>query len=296
MVAKLTVTKETGELLFDTTRICYGLVKSGYLTYISSWSRRTLRSAQLDKNDGASWTTSSEAVVSDGTWDPMYGFTLSNFKSPIVFLTGPGCLVGTVVSGASITFYYANAGASTKFYCFDFMANNIAGSPYLKTYDASGVLTFNSLQVPLNVVATLQAPPPSVDTGSGIRGWAYEGGTNQVLQQWLSTVNGRQRYPKAQCIYTYSLSAGVEYAAYLPWARSAGLTLGIDVAGNTTDGGVSEGAYGGVGGVTFQMGSTGGTTFDTQVVQINGFRWHNVPLVFPTALVIKTANLQFPFN
>jgi len=297
-MTQLIVTKDTGELLFDTSKICYGLVKSGYFAYISSWSRRTLISAQLDKNNGANWTASDEIVTADGSWDPMYGFTLANFKSPIVFITGPGCLTGTITSGSNITFIYANTDTSTKYYCFDLMADNIAGSPYLKTYNTSGVITFNSLQVPLNVIGALQPPAPSADVGSGNRGWAYSGGTNRMRQLWLASVNGRQRYPRAECIYTYALSAGVEYAAYLPWSRSAGLVIGIDISGsNTSSSGVSEGVYGGVGGVTFQMGSAGGTTFDSQVVQQNGFTWFNVPIDrYPTALYITTANLPFPFN
>lgn len=296
-MAQLIVTKADGSLLFDTSKITYGLVKSGNFIYISSWSRRTLISPGFDKNDGASWTTTSEIVTSDGTWDAMHGFTITNAKSPLVFITGSGNLVGTSVSGSSMTFYYMNASTSTKFYCFDLMANNISGSPYLKTYNASGVLTFNSLQPPLNITTTLQAPAPSGDLG-GYRGFAYNGGTNQTLQAWLSTVNGRQRYPRAHCTYTYALSSGVEYAACLPWSRGCGLQLGIDVGSSPTSAsGASEGAYGGTGSVTFQMASTGGTTFDSQLIATNGYRWYNVPTDrYPTALVITTANLPFPYN
>jgi hypothetical protein len=294
-MTQLIVKKEDGEILFDTSKITYGLVKSGNLVYTSSWSRRTLNTWPADKNNGANWTASNEVVVSDGTWDAMYGFSVSNFKSPLVFIVGPGVLTGTVVSGTTITFVYACSSPSTKFYCFDLMSDNITGHPYLKTFDSSGNITFNSLQPALNIVTTVQAPVPSTLV-SGYRGFAYNGGTNTLLQQWLSTVNGRQRYPRGHCTYDYPLSSGVEYAACLPWSRGCGLVLQND--GSTTASGCSEGAFGRVGGISFQMGHTGGTTFDDQLsTSVLGFNWYNVPTDrYPTALVIKTAGLPFPYN
>ena len=292
-MTQLIVTKDTGELLFDTSKICYGLVKSGNFTYISNWGRRALKSAQLDKNDGASWTATNEIVAGDNSLDVMHGFTLTNFKSPIVFLVGPGCNVGTKVSGTTMTFYYINASPSTRFYCFDLMDDGIAGGPYLKTYNSSGVITFNSLQPPLNIVATLTPPAPP-----GTSGFAYAGGTNQMLQTQGTSASGRIIYPRAQCVYTYSLTAGVEYAAHLPWARGCGLIIGTDLSpiAMASYSGCSEGVYGGVGSVTFQMGTTGGSVYDTQINAVNGYIWSGVPALRPTALIITTANLPFPFR
>jgi len=291
-MTSLIVKKLDGSLLFDTSKITYGLVKSGNLAYISNWGRRSLKSTGLDKNDGNSWTAPTEIVANDNSLDIMHGFTLANFKSPIVFLVGPGCLSGTTQSGANITFYYVNASPSTKYYCFDLMADNIAGSPYLKTYDSSGVLTFNSLQPALNVVGSQSPPAPSA-------GLVYSGGTNQMLQTSGTSASGRIIYPRAQCTFTYNLTAGVEYAAYLPWSRGCGLTIGTDLSpiAQASNSGCGEGVYGGTGFIRFMMANSAASTYDTQILAVNGYQWQNIPTDrYPTALIIRTANLPFPFG
>jgi hypothetical protein len=286
----LIVKKLDGSLLFDTSKITYGLVKSGNLAYISNWGRRGLKSPGLDKNDGASWTAPNEIVANDNSLDIMHGFTLANFKSPIVFLVGPGCLNGTTQSGTTITFYYVNASPSTKYYCFDLMADNIAGSPYLKTFDTSGNCTFNSLQPALNIIGTQSPPAPS--------GLPYTGGTNQMLQTSGTSASGRIIYPRAQCTFTYNFTAGVEYAAHLPWSRGCGLTIGTDLSpiAQASNSGCVEGVYGGTGFITFMMANSAASTYDTQILAVNGYQWQNIPTLLPTALIIRTANLPFPFG
>ncbi|MGZ9738094.1 hypothetical protein ACXX83_06570 [Pseudomonas sp. GNP012] len=286
----LIVKKLDGSLLFDTSKITYGLVKSGNLAYISNWGRRGLKSPGLDKNDGASWTAPTEIVANDNSLDIMHGFTLANFKSPIVFLVGPGCLNGSTQSGTSITFYYVNASPSTKYYCFDLMADNIAGSPYLKTFDTSGNCTFNSLQPALNIIGTQPPPAPS--------SLPYTGGTNQMLQTAGTSASGRIIYPRAQCTFTYNLTAGVEYAAHLPWSRGCGLTIGTDLSpiAQASNSGCVEGVYGGTGFITFMMANSAASTYDTQILAVNGYQWQNIPTLLPTALIIRTANLPFPFG
>lgn len=287
------VTKDTGELLFDTDFICYGLVKSGYLSYQETWSRKTLKSAQLDPNQGGNWTDSTVTYDASHKADSLYGFTVSNWLSPIVFITGSGCLNGTYVAGNAMTFLYSNADASTKFYCFDLMSDNIAGSPYMKTRNASGFIPFNSLQPPLNVVYTIQAPAPPPITG-GRYGFTYAGGYNYNLNSGPANEYNLSRLVSRIDI---PLGAGYEYAAYLPWSRSVGIYDASDLGGNPAYAqyGGSEGAFGGVGSMSFIFGASAGTT--TSRPPTTNTHFFNLPVDrFPLALVIRTNNLPFPYN
>ncbi|WP_256356593.1 hypothetical protein [Pseudomonas sp. PDM32] len=287
-MSKLIVTKSDGSLLFDTRKITYGLVKSGYLAYSSSWTRRTLRSAQLDPSDGSNWYASTQ--VNDlANWDQIWSLTVTNAKSPIVFIVGSGCLNGSTTSGTSIAYHYSNASANTKFYCFDLMADNIAGSPYLKTYNESGILTFNSLQPPLNIAGTYQPPGPTAPAGAYGVQTAYTGGyfvSRQNDNNWNSS--------KQDCRFDVALTAGVEYAAYLPWSRGGST---VDTQGSTPISyAVQEGVYGRVGGISFLFGASAGTTLVTGVAP-RPSGWYNIPSDrYPVALIITTANLPFPFN
>lgn len=287
------VTKETGELLFDTDYICYGLVKSGYMAYQQTWQRRTLKSSQLDPNDGANWYPVTVTYDPTHKSDALYGFTISNAISPIVFIVGPGCLNGTSLSGNSLTFHYSNADASTKFYCFDLMADNIAGSPYMKTRDVNGVLTFNSLQPPLNVVYAIQAPLPPAPSGSNYA-FTYAGGYNYSLNS--GPVN-EYNWSRLISRIDIPLAGGYEYAAYLPWSRSVGIYDAFDLGGGPAFaqyGGI-EGAFGGVGNMSFIFGAAAGTTYFRPPSANTHF--FSLPVDrFPVALVIKTSNLPFPYN
>ena len=286
---QLVIRKSDGSLLLDTNNITYGLVKSGYLAYTSSWTRRTLKSLGLDPNDGANWTPSVQ-VNDPNRYDQMWSFTVTNAKSPIVFLVGSGVLNGTTTSGTSITYHYSNASASTKFYCFDLMADNLVGSPFLKTFNSSGVLTFNSLQVPLNVIGTATPPGPTAPSGTyGVQN-AYNGGVS------VPRYSGDDPYTqKTDCVFNIALTAGVEYAAHLPWNRGCGLCDGNSIGGAPLYS-VAEGAYGRTGGISFMFGAFGGTTLVTATAP-RPYGYYQVPTDrIPTALIITTANLPFPFG
>ncbi|MBV4477849.1 hypothetical protein [Pseudomonas botevensis] len=284
MAARIVVTKESGELLFDTTKICYGLVKSGNFTFIENWSRYYLRSA-ADPGNGASWSPDPVRV------DPAHGFTVVNAISPIVFITGSGCLNGVSRSGNSMTFIYINADENTKYYCFDLMANNIAGSPYLKTFLEDGRLSFNSLQPPLNVIAAVPAPAKPEPWPGNLSGWyrtTYAGGYN------IQRRNGNA--PAMDCRVDIALG-GEEYAAHLPWSRAAVCMNSSAGPGYTVS--ASEGAYGRTGGISFMFGAAGATTigFTTQGPGVPaGDNFWGIPDVAPTALVIRTAGLPFPYQ
>jgi hypothetical protein len=291
MVAHLVVTKSTGQQLFDTSLISYGLVKSGYMTYIQSWSRRTLKSIQLDPNDGGNWVES--VTTTDGLACPLFGFTVTNCQSPIVFIVGSGCLQGTTRSGNTMTFLYSSADTNTRYYCFDLMADNISGSPLLKTYLASGAISFNSLQNPCNVLGAIQAPgvPAAVN---GKYGNPYLNG--YVVRRSLPLANGVATglYAAKDAVVDVALSSGVEYAAFLPWSRFCGLDDAY--SGATYSYGVSEGAYGRVGGVSFIFGASGATTQSTTGAGSDGNIYSSIPTTYPTALVVATAGLPFPLN
>lgn len=297
---QLKVYKENNELLFDTALICYGLVKSGNMTFQSYWTRRELKSSQLDPNNGANWTVAvATSTMPQGGADPIHGFTVSNAVSPIVFIVGSGCLQGTAKSGDDLTFYYANASASTKFYCFDLMQDNLAGNPYLKTFTSDGVITFNSLQIPLNVVSAIEAPVPGAVTYGGRYGTAYVGGSNSVRSS-----GGAASNPRVDSKVDIEISAGIEYAAYLPWSRSAVCWDLLSTSNTAFVYGSSEGAFGRVGGISFLMGAAAATTESSPAVgggsgsgPFGQASYANLPTDrYPVALVIRTDNLPFPYN
>ncbi len=285
----LVVNKDTGELLFDTSRICYGLVKSGYLVAGEVWQRRVLRSITNDPDQGGSYRDSTR------TGDQMFTITVSNPRSPIVFLVGKGCLQGTSISGATMTFHYSAASEATRAYVFDLMADNIAGSPYLKTFTDQGVCTFNSLQPPLNVVAAVQAPSPGAADAWNRRVLPYAGGSWQAVRPQTASVDFQAHF-----IVDVPLGQGIEYAACLPWSRgAAGYIDGNLTNVNAKVIGFSEGAYGRSGGISFMFAPAGATSS----IDLSGNQYSipgslaNLPLDrFPQALVVPTANLPFPYN
>jgi hypothetical protein len=296
-MAQLRAYKPDGTLLFDTNYISYGLVKSGYLQYSQSWTRREIRSENLDPNNGANYSPS--LILSDPSYtDGLWSFTLYNQISPIVFITGTGTLNGTSVSGNSITFYYSNAGTATKYYCFDLMANNVAGSPYLKTYNTDGRITFNSLQPPINIIGAIQAPGPGALDRFGRYTTTYSGGYN-AKQAELGPASPYRR-PRAYSIVDIQLSQ-IEYAVNLPFSRSCTINdlftfNGID---SSTQYSMQEGAYGRFGGISFMFGPSAGTSHSRLFTagQALPCSFINIPTDrYPIALLINTASYPFPYN
>jgi len=289
--AKLVVKKADGTLLYDTGNISYGLVKSGYLSYNSNWRRWSLRAINLDPNLASSWRESGVPG------DDQYGFTVDNPQSPIVFLVGRGTATGVTVSGSTKTYLYAGASAATKYYCFDLMRNDSLPGPWLKTRSKdSGQITFNSNQNPMNVVASIRAPEPGPLDRFGRPVFTYVGGRNERIAFF-----SRAGSAIAHSLVDVNLDAGTEYAAFLPWNRSCGI---IDASPSSDGGapmvyGMTEGAFGRVGGISFFFAPPGRTTEDYWSTSNTGvsYSYINLPTSrFPSALVIKTAGLPFPFN
>lgn len=283
--AGLRVNKEDGTELFDTEKITYGLVKSGYMALVEYWSRRILRSPQLDPNDGSNWTPVNVSSNSTGG-DAIYGFTVTNAVSPIAFIVGDGCPTGTKRSGNSVTFLYVGASSATKFYCFDLMTNSTFGAG-LKCFDDTGVLTFNSLQPPLDIFTTVTAPglPSAINGFPNRYPSPYTGGVTTFIG---GPPAARQTFSRV----TIAIGAG-EYAACIPFTRLCGCDQGGP--GNDETNGAGEGAGGYSGGVRFMFCIAGGTTTSQRVSTPNA-SYFDIPSVRPTALVIKTAGLPFPFQ
>lgn len=298
-MANLTVYKDTGELLFDTNLISYGLISSGYMVYFNSWTRKTLKTGNIDPTWGGNWNPT-VAVATPNFADQIHGFTVYNAISPVAFIVGSGVLAGTQVSGNATTFFYSCASPSTKFYCFDLMADNIGGGGFLKTWTNAGRITFNSLQPPLNVVGQVQAPGPPAPAVSGHYLSCYAGGGNRQRQA-SGNSGGIVYVGQADSYYDVALGA-TEYAAFLPWSRSCTINDLYPSVGGFDNFAVyagAEGAYGRYGGMTFMFGASAGTT--TSRPSVAGYNspisYDNIPTDrYPIALLIDTAQYPFPYN
>lgn len=272
------------QALFDTDFICYGLRKSGYLKHIQSWPQKTLRSAQLDPNNGANW------VDDPNPLERIFGISLSKWFSPIAFLVGDGSPCGEMLIGGEKTLLFVGASASTKAYVFDLMTDDgpITG---LKCYrENPWELTFNSGMPPLNIIASVEAPAPGpqVAPGSDYRYTAYAGGYNLMI----GSGGGATYFQMKSCV-DVPVASG-ELAAAITFTRSAACN-GSHSGSGGYEVGCQEGVCGYAGGVRFMFTVAAATT----ATITGGFPynyWRAVPTVLPRALVIRTAGLPFPFN
>jgi hypothetical protein len=285
LMAGLIVRKQDGNVLLDTNYITHGLVKSGYLQADEGWSRYVIKGINVDPNLGTSWNPTSVLEL-------MFSITVPNAQSPICFIVGPGYLQGSTRIGSSVKFIFAGASASTKAYVFDLMGDNIAGSPpWLKCRNQQGAVTFNSLQVPLNIAGNPQAPGPGPLDRFSRYTTAYNGGVWNVVQD----ANASRLAIRTNTV-DIAFSAGVEYAASITFTRAC-RGYWTNVNGGQFDVGMSEGAYGRVGGITWIFGPAGGTTQGAGGSYTAEPSAYNLPTDrYPTALVITTGNLPFPFN
>lgn len=290
MSAGLKVYKEDGSLLFDTEKITYGLLKSGYLSYILNWPRLDHRSIQLPPNEGSSFAESSIT-------DPIHGFSFTGAIAPLVFITGSGISCGSSKSGDTTTFYFIGASPSTKFYYFDTMRDTLNGAG-LKCYDESGVLTFNSLQYPLNIVDTISAPaPPTPIVWNGIKlyGVPFAGATKTGTR----FISSGPYY----CVARLFIAIGSgEFAVSTTFSRSFGQGVmdNMSAPGNPFPARVymqahMDGAYGATGGIYFMSCDAARTTMVQSTTAAQSY--FDIPTNrYPQAIVIKTDNLPFPFN
>lgn len=285
-MAGLIVRKPDGSVLFDTQYITHGLVKSGYLQAEGNWGRFYLRSLNLDPNDGRNYNQGTTGG------DPMFSITVNNAINPICFIVGKGTLQGTERTGNTLKFFYTGGDTTTKAYVFDLMSDNVAGNkPWLKTRRQDGTISFNSLQVPLNIAYTVQAPGPAALDQYNRYSNPYAGGAWQSIQKSGTFI--------AHAVVDVGLPSGIEYAAFLNFSRGCQAYLSPALTGiDTRVISMSEGAYGKVGGIGFMFSPAGATAEN----DYNGFISPPGSVVglptdrYPVALVVTTSNLPFPFN
>ena len=280
----LIVRKEDGSLLFDTNLITHGLVKSGYLQPDEIWYRYYLNGINVDPNLRSSWTQG----TSGG--DQMFSITVQNAVNPICFIVGKGTLQGTARSGNTVKFYYAAASTNTKIYVFDLMNDTAPGNPpWLKARRSDGSISFNSMQVPLNIAYAIGAPAPSELDRFGHR-QPYDGCRWDFIR-----ADGTNSSMVWDAVADIPLEANVEFAAFINFTRGC--------SGWFTENalrliGMSEGAYGRVGGISYMFSMAGETT--DQRANTNTIPGCSVAGLgtdlYPTALVVRTANLPFPYN
>lgn len=288
---KLIVRDPNGNLLFDTRKITYGLVKSGYMTLLQYWTRRVFKGGNIDPTVGANWTESRVVYAPARDTDALHGFTVLNARSPIAFITGGGSLNAiTRNPDGSATFFYTGASDTSKFFCFDLMSNDIVGKPSLKTFKADGTLTFNSLQPALNVITTYEAPPPRTAPGISYVAEPYTGGYG-VWARLPQVGMGTYRY-----YINIPLGGGVEYAANLPWSRGAQCRA-FQAPSTTQFHGVVEGCFGGNGSITFCFCEAAGTPNEIGWNGMSATTYSGLAVTpRPVAMVISTSNLPFPFR
>lgn len=285
-MAGLIVRKQDGNVLFDTQYITHGLVKSGYLQADEGWSRYILKGINVDPNLGSSYNQTA-------TTDQMWSISIPNAQSPICFIVGKGYAQGSTTVGGVTKFFFQGADGNTKAYVFDLMADTIPGSPpWLKCRNQAGRITFNSLQTPLNILGSIQAPGPVQTDQFGRYVQPHAGATWQAISQ-----NGANSLPTAHSVTNIALSSGIEYAVSISFTRICQGYWSATGDGGLWRVGMSEGAYGRVGGISFMFGPAGGTTQFTGGSMSSGFTVDQIPTDrYPTALVITTGNLPFPFN
>lgn len=289
----LIVRDESSNLLFDTRNITYGLVKSGYMSVLEYWTRRTFKGGNVDPAIGANWTESTVEYAPATNNDVICGFTVANARSPICFITGGGSLNSiNRNSDGSATFYYTGATSSSKFYCYDLMSDFMPGTTFLKTFRNDGVLTFNSLQPPLNILTTVEAPAAGgFDQRGGVYR-PYDLGSGSFFRSPLVGMATYRFYVKI------NLNVG-ECAVHLPWSRGAQVRASYQNSTQKTYHGVAEGAFGGLNEVNFCFVEAGGTPNELAVDftgQVGTYYAGFVQSPRPVAMVVSTATLPFPFN
>lgn len=294
----LVVTREDGSVMFDTSKISYGLVKSGYLVDAGAVNRLVCTSSacRADPNWGGNWTET-------GSYnDRVFSFAVTGAKAPIVFLSGSGVFIGTTVDGDTRTFKYMDATATTKFYCYDLM-EDIGSGPAIRTYTEDGLLTFNSRQPPLNVVRVVQATGLGAEVNTSVRGWyhtVYAGGYSERFN--LRMIGPYYFFSSVRSSLNIPLPGLGECAAFIPWSRGMTGAFRIDANGtgsfSAEGAGLTEGCFGTATGVRFTC-TIGRTSYGeyqpTSVPADMCFR--DIPTArLPSALVIQTVNLPFPFE
>lgn len=269
--------KDSGDIVLDSDYVSIGLVKSGYLAAAGSltrWRRTAINNPEM--------------IPYPGNTDPIWSFTVKAV-SPMVFIAGRAIFQYSVRSGDNVTFYYAMASTSVKYYVYDVMADRGPGAK-LKLRNESGAITFDSHQIPLDVKGTASPPAPSHYNSTYLGyGVPYSGGSMS------SSSSGN--FTSAWCTYSVYIGIG-NYAISLPWNRAASHTDSTTWARSI---GASEGAYGNGLYCTFIFGTDAGASmnefFQGSAMGAGPPAFFIVPVNrYPVATAIDITNLPFPFD
>ena len=283
---------DAGNLLFNTNNMTYGLVASGNLSRINNWYRWSLRSAQLDPNNPANYTQI-------GPYDAVFGFSVVNSIAPIAFINGEGMYAGSQRSGNVTTFYYIFSSANTRIYIFDVM-RDIPIAAGMKCYadDAANTCTFNSAQVPLNIVAVHQCPPPSPPTSNNYYPMPISGGSKRYER--LLPNNEYTSYMVVRCPIAIGAN---NYAVATTFSRSMSMGRhdsfsplgGLNLAYSNYMG-AFDGCWGTAGGIVWAVTDAARTQMIPASTAIpNGYA--NIPQDrYPQALVVSIDNLPIPYS
>ncbi|MDH1234497.1 hypothetical protein [Stutzerimonas stutzeri] len=261
---------ETGKNLVDSDYVTFGLIKSGYMTYLTSVEQK--RREFINNN----------TYYPTGIFDSIYGFTVTA-EAPIVFVAGRAVLQQIVRTGNSFTYWYAHASASVRYYVFDLMRDRDPGPAKLRLWDDAGVCTLDTGMPFMDINGSAVAPPPSTFSGVG-RG--YVGATTTVLGEygWGRSV-----------MDTISFPATGDCAVSNQWSRA--------MFHATQDGtqriSAKEGAYGAGGRLVFAMATEAGCLIDPffNPPHIVEYGFFDIPTArLPSASYIDASTLPLPFG
>lgn len=279
-MARLITRKQDGSLIIDSKYICMGLVKSGYMQSFGTWQRY--------KRESLNTST----VVPYSQFDPVHGFTVKA-TAPLVFVAGRSVFHRSESVGDTTTFYYGGASTGTRYFVFDLMSERVRG-PKLKLRNSQGVVTLDSLQIPLNVVGTVTPPLPQY-SNSNLQGFGlpYSGGS--------TSFTGRGNFVTAFCTWSTNPNLGTDLAACIPWNRGANHTQDFNYGGAF---GSIEGVYGNGSLISFIFMTEPGGNYNSfakapfpQNLVIGLPAFMHIPVDRrPEASFIDVTNLPFPYD
>lgn len=291
--------KEDGTQMFDAQFISYGLRRSGFMTLINTLPRYRFRSPGLDPNDPGSYAQTAPM-------DPVYGFSVAGVVAPIVFIEGIGRFAGTSFDNGVTTFMYSLANENTKFFYFDTMRDFVIGAG-LKTFrDTPGnELTFNSAMVPLDIDHSISYPLPGPAYPAGSTFYAQPLGPTG-LKSWIRPT-GNPSHASCMAIKVnidlgpYTYAAVSSFGRVWGQGRQDNMSTPIDPGAERGEALVasmsaSDGVFGRQGGITIIAADAVRTSMNGWNTYGAGVYW-DVPIDrIPTALVIRSDVLPFPYS
>lgn len=281
-MARLITRSEDGKIIIDSNYICMGLIKTGYMQSLGSWQRYRRESAN------------SSNMIPYSQFDPVHGFTV-RATAPLVFVSGRSVFHRAERVGENITFYFGASSTTARYFVFDLMSERQQAAKLLLR-NRDGVVTFDSLQLPLNVLGTVIPPLPQYQN-SQLQGFGvpYAGGS--------SSFTGSGNFTTAFCTWTTNPVGGIgkDLAANIPWNRGANNTWNVNYETAFSS---IEGVYGNGSSISFMFMTEAGGNFNNfarapfpqnLVIGLPAFMYVPVDRR-PEASFIDVTNLPFPYD